>query len=733
MQQAEPSDKETPEASGPSEGRDPVWDSRPRLRHDVLFADTGSGVLLRHADASFVVKGRGAYRFFSALAPYFMGRVTVAELADAIPRQQRPMLLSLVGTLLDRGFARDSRPAPEGMLDPEVKAGFQRQIDYVEHYVDGAAERFARFRGLRVLVAGDGPIAGRTALGLLRNGAGSIDMAGGDGITNTLLDEADRSKAQGRPVELRTVDLSPATMTGADLSGYDLVLMASDERSLPQVWRLCADADAPPLLPAVVLGEHVVVGPLNTHGTDSCWNCFLLRYTEAADAKVAARIWRRFQVDGEHPASTRIHEPQTAMVGNSLAFEAFRWATGVLEGETLEAALVQDLRTLDSASERVLPHPSCPDRHGADASVDLPWTGLDVEPEDDDSVSEAYLAAEAMVGARLGIIQDHLDLDLTQSPLKVSRVGFAGHDGNGSKIARADVHTTLRARLRTMRAAALGYVRSNATVHTGSDSVAGEPVRLDADRIGTAIGASGPLPDAPFTRGLCLVDHAVREVPVAAVHPFSAFNADGAFERTVGGEGVGSTAGYASTAALFSAGAFDALREAASGRPVTRIDPSRPPVGSELEFLTGVAATMGMEVRLLRPAGPVPTVIARHEEGTDWALGFGASTKEAATAALRDLIALEQLVEHGVPPHEVADTWLEAFDPRSLVLDTDSPAEPPDDARTTADQVCKALAEDGRNAVVVRTGTPDLERCGIHTAKVLFTVPSKTTSADGNA
>ncbi|MEU3305790.1 hypothetical protein [Nocardiopsis sp. NPDC006832] len=101
------------------------------------------------------------------------------------------------------------------------------------------------------------------------------------------------------------------------------------------------------------------------------------------------------------------------------------------------------------------------------------------------------------------------------------------------------------------------------------------------------------------------------------------------------------------------------------------------------------------------------------------------------TAALRDLIAMEQLAEHGVPPHEVADTWLEAFDPRSLVLDTDSRAEPPDDVRTTADQVCEALAEDGRNAVVVRTGTPDLERCGIHTAKVLFTVPSGTTSADG--
>lgn len=722
MQQAEPRDQEKPDVSGPDGGRNPVWGSRPRLRHDVLFADTGSGVLLRHADASFVVKGRGAYRFFSVLAPYFTGKVTVEELAEAIPEQQRPMLLSLVGTLLERGFARDSRLSPEGALAPEIQAGFQRQIDYVEHYVDGAVERFARFRDLRVLVAGDGPLAGWAALGLLRNGAASVHMADGGGITDELLDEADRLKGDGCPVELRDADLSLATMTGADLSEYDLVLVTADERSLAHVWRLCADADAPPLLPAVLLGEHAVVGPLNARGTDSCWNCFLLRYTEAADAEVSARIWRRFQVDGGQPASTRIHEPQTAMIGNALAFEAFRWATGVLAGETLEAALVQDLRTLDSASERVLPHPSCPAPHEVDPPADAPPIGLDAEPEDDDSVSEAYQAAEALVGARLGVIQEYLDLDLTQSPLKVSRVGFVGQEGNGSRVARADVHTTLRARLRTMRAAALRYVRTNATV-------TGDPGRPDVGRISTATGVPGSKAEGPLARGHCLIDGVVREVPVAAVHPFSAFNSEGLFERSVAGEGAGSTAAYAINAALFSAGAFDALREAASGRPVTRIDPSDPPVGSELEFLTGVAATMGTEVELLRLTGSVPTVVARRVGGADWTLGFGVSTTEAVTAALRDLVALEQLTENGVPAEEATDTWLEAFDPRSLVLDTDSDTstERPDDVRTTADQVREDLAGDGRKAVAVQTGTSDLERCGVHTAKVLFTEP------DGNA
>jgi hypothetical protein len=44
------------------ENRDPMMSIRPRLRHDVLFADTGDGVVLRKAGEGYVMKGRTAYR-----------------------------------------------------------------------------------------------------------------------------------------------------------------------------------------------------------------------------------------------------------------------------------------------------------------------------------------------------------------------------------------------------------------------------------------------------------------------------------------------------------------------------------------------------------------------------------------------------------------------------------------------------------------------------------------------
>src|SRR5699024_12752412 len=123
MQQAEPKDQERPDAAGPSRGKDLTWKSRPRLRHDVLFADTGSGVLLRHADASFAVKGQGAYRFFSALAPSFTGQITIAELAEEIPRHQPPMLLRLESTQQEHKHDRNFRPATERTTDPRVHYG----------------------------------------------------------------------------------------------------------------------------------------------------------------------------------------------------------------------------------------------------------------------------------------------------------------------------------------------------------------------------------------------------------------------------------------------------------------------------------------------------------------------------------------------------------------------------------------------------------------------------------
>ncbi|RKN47660.1 hypothetical protein [Micromonospora endolithica] len=143
---------------------------RPRLRHDVVFAESADGVFLRHSDNGFVLKGRSAYRLVSSLTPHLTGEHSVEDLCTGLGDAQAAMVTATIRTLLDRGFVRDRGREPDVVLAPEVKARFQRQISFVEHYVDGAVGRFAAFRQSRVLLIGRGEVVDAAALALLRNG-----------------------------------------------------------------------------------------------------------------------------------------------------------------------------------------------------------------------------------------------------------------------------------------------------------------------------------------------------------------------------------------------------------------------------------------------------------------------------------------------------------------------------------------------------------------------------------
>ena len=105
---------------------------------------------------------------------------------------QRAMAAALVKTLYERGFARDI-PEPgtaEGEApDAETAERFAAQIAYVDHYADGAPERFVRFRTTRVAVLGDDEAARWCALSLLRNGCARI-------ATTTRWDEVDAEAAE---------------------------------------------------------------------------------------------------------------------------------------------------------------------------------------------------------------------------------------------------------------------------------------------------------------------------------------------------------------------------------------------------------------------------------------------------------------------------------------------------------------------------------------------------------
>jgi len=88
-----------------------IAQSRPRIRKDVLFTRTPSGVLFHNAHGGFNVVTGSAYRFASVLVPHLNGQNRVEELCAGLGDKQRDMVVQLVSTLYARGFARDAGQA----------------------------------------------------------------------------------------------------------------------------------------------------------------------------------------------------------------------------------------------------------------------------------------------------------------------------------------------------------------------------------------------------------------------------------------------------------------------------------------------------------------------------------------------------------------------------------------------------------------------------------------------
>ncbi|RLK59473.1 TOMM precursor leader peptide-binding protein [Actinokineospora cianjurensis] len=204
-------------------------EARPRLRHDVVLADTGDGVLIRTPDGHLVVKGPAAYPFAARLAPHLTGAWTVAELCSSLPDDKSRLVAAFVETLLEHGFARDTRSPRSGPRN----TSYATQIDLIEHYRDDAEEAFLAFQNATIQVAGAGAVDRATANSLMRNGARNVT------VITTPVEPLPADAVCGSAIPLET-------------------------------------APAPLVLPVLTHAGKALLGPATRPGGESCWNCLLL-------------------------------------------------------------------------------------------------------------------------------------------------------------------------------------------------------------------------------------------------------------------------------------------------------------------------------------------------------------------------------------------------------------------------------------------------------------------------
>ncbi|AUG80475.1 hypothetical protein CFP65_5790 [Kitasatospora sp. MMS16-BH015] len=741
-----------------------IADSRPRIRRDVLYTRTPTGVLFHNAHGGFSLTTKGAYRFASLLVPHLNGRHSVAELCAGMGEPQRAMVAGLVQALYGRGFARDAGPEAGTAVElaPEVAARFAAQVEYIDHYTDGAAERFARYRATRVAVLGEGELARWAVLSLIRNGCAAV------GVTPGLVDGDERIAAElaalagaGCPAEL--TELSGLGADWSALADHELVLVAGGPTAARRTVGLL-EAGVPAgtrLVPAWTVGGRAVVGPLTEPGRPGCLTCAALRLGANGEPAEAAELWAGLAplapLGGEaaQPAG-----PLAAMLGNLLGYEVFRLTTGALPAETDGQLIVQDLDSLDVVCEPLLPHPRCP-RCAAvgDTATELPDLATAPAtarlPEDGAAEEAAAKAALAelegravLVRANAGVFAGYADDDWQQTPLKAGTVTLGLRAGLRREITAFDVHHVAGARLRALQRAAEVYAE-----HVVPPAIAAKDPslrRYAATELSTSAGLAAD-PAASWSPAVSLLSGERVLVPTAALRPFSAHNAAAAFERTTAGTGAGGTEAEAVTRALGSALGYDALQAALRGRaPVESVPLELFAADAELTFLARSAANLGLAPELLRlggPMAPLPVVLARTADaGTPrWTLGSGLDLAAAALAALRELLGQVQLGRDEAfrargAALDLGDPLLDGFDAGVLtatgpVTSAGPVASPGPEAGAAAGAaagtageagpdwpaVLERLRDAGRDVLVSRVGASDLAAGRLEVVKVLLT------------
>ncbi|MFD7439500.1 TOMM precursor leader peptide-binding protein [Streptomyces sp. NPDC059861] len=730
----------------PSARYEAVAASRPRIRRDVLFTETPDGVLFHNADGGFRLTAKSAYRFATLLVPHFDGEHTVAEICTGFGDRQRAMVGELVGTLYERGFARSvpPRPSPEAFEGPEpsddVARRYAAQIAYTDHYADDAARRFQRFRDTRVAVLGSDLVARWCVLSLIRNGSAAIGVLPGLDLAG-ITDEAAAAGADGCLVDVRELDGSGsphAPLTWAAVEGYDVVVVTGGPDA-PRVVFPLVRAGVPAgrtLIPAWSFGGHAVVGPSMSAQTTGCWSCAVLRLGAGAGAARAADVWSSLALDlpaatpvpGAHPG-----RPLAAMLGNLLGYEVFKTATGALPAETAGQLIIQDVESLDVTSEPLLPHPRCPwcaDEAEADspeidlASADTRGGALALPTVDTareaDALVEELNRRSVLLRPNAGVFTRYDDEGITQTPLKLSVVELGLGHGHTRRVGAADVHHVAGARLRALHRAAETYAE-HVVPHrrTGAPEQA---VRLAPAEFGTWTGVGDAQADVRgWVAATSLLTKERFLVPGEAVRPFGADNRDRLFEATSAGMRAGASVTDAAAQGVLSALAYDALQRAMRGSGVLAVTVPAD-ADPELTFLLRSAANLGVEAELLdlgeRERSGVAVVLAR--AGARWAVAAELSYPAAASAALRGLLGEVQLEQQGLAEGtSYGDPLLSDFDPRALAVSAAVTVEGTD-APSWAD-VLRRLGEQRRDALVVPTGSVDLERAGVHVVRVLLT------------
>ncbi|KIL34147.1 bacteriocin maturation protein [Cohnella kolymensis] len=391
--------------------------ARLKVKSDTFYLpDTDGGVYFRNNLGSFRMEGTSIDRWIEKLLPAFNGEHTMDNLTEGLPEPYSRRVYEIAETLQKNGFARDvSGDSPHELTD-EVVRKFSSQMEFLDSFTGSGAYRFQKYREVKVLAAGCGPMYVSLISALLESGLPNIHMW----ITDTTPTDRTRLEelaAYARKTDpaVETVEVGRSEETPSSwheiVRPYDCILYVStqgDSLELKAIHNACRE-EKKIFLPALIVRQAGMAGPLVHPDSDGCWESAWRRVHESAITK--------------DPELHTFSVTAGALLSNVIVFELFKSITGVTGSKPENRWFLLDLETFEGGWHSFYPHPFVIGRPKAQRINDFD-TLLNKAKETKEAGSLLSFI-NRLTSAHTGILHLWEEGDLLQLPLSQCRVQAA--------------------------------------------------------------------------------------------------------------------------------------------------------------------------------------------------------------------------------------------------------------------------------------------------------------------
>ncbi|MCM3122998.1 MULTISPECIES: putative thiazole-containing bacteriocin maturation protein [unclassified Mesobacillus] len=321
---------------------------RLKVKRDTFYlSEPNRGVYLRNNSCSFRLEGIGIDQWVEKLLPMFNGEYSLEKLTDGLPGPYRERVFQIAEVLLENGFVRDAAKDDSHTLSEEVMKKFASQIEFVDNLAGSGAARFQKFRDSNVLAVGSGPMLNSLVSSLLESGLKELNVM----ITSEVHTNRKRlaelvAHAHKTDSEVAYQELQVKEENWRELrSSFDHILYVSqggNQEELKMWQNICRD-EKKTFLPAIILKNKGLAGPIFNPGSEVCW--------ESAWRRLHSAVFEQEQ--GVPSASLTTG----ALLANVVTFELFKDLAGVTKAEQKNRIFLLDLETLEGSWHSFFPHP----------------------------------------------------------------------------------------------------------------------------------------------------------------------------------------------------------------------------------------------------------------------------------------------------------------------------------------------------------------------------------------